>query len=543
MNVKMVINNYYTEGKMKKRIFNIQFIALMIFTCLIVSLLAIACEPSQPAPTSTTTTSQYGGILKTGMTTDPITLGWTATMSAATDVGTTRCSLETLARYDETGNLVPLLAEKWTLDDKTKTLTINLRKGVKFHDGTPFNATACKWNIDQYITAKRQEVASVASVDIVDDYTVKLNLKTWDNTIISLLVLPSGFMISPASFEKNGKDWCIKNPIGTGPFKFVSWDRDIKQVFAKNPDYWQKGKPYLDRVEFITIADPLVQLASLQKGEIDVLWSTLAKDVAPLLQQGTFNVANLKSGLGSAMRGLVGDSGHASSPFSKLQVRQAVSCAIDRDAINKGIFYGYGIVSNQLSIPGTVNYNPNLTNLPFNPAKAKSLLAEAGYPNGFSTKIYCRNDATSVSLYTAVQGMLSNVGINASIEALALAKQDQMAKDQGWTDGLMQFGVKVDPEILIQMRRAAHTGGDFYVFSTIQPKELDDLMDKAISVTDLNQKYEMTRQLQQMLFEKYTLFTDIVTLPSISVKNQKLTGDRIKEIEETTWIPEDARFK
>ena len=138
------------------------------------------------------------------------------------------------------------------MDSSGKVITLTLRRGVKFHDGTDFNAEAAKWNLDQAISTKQFGSVLIDSVDVVDPYTIRINLKQRDNTLLGMLGFSYiGMMISPTAFKTKGEDWVIANPVGTGPFRFASWQKDVKIAFRKFEGYWQKGKPYLDGIENI----------------------------------------------------------------------------------------------------------------------------------------------------------------------------------------------------------------------------------------------------------------------------------------------------
>jgi ABC-type transport system substrate-binding protein len=147
--------------------------------------------------------------------------------------------MEPLLHATAAGELKPWLAESYKVADDLTSITFNLRKGVKFQDGTDFNAQAAKWNLDNQIQAKRQPYWK--SVEVIDDYTIRLNLTQWQNSILSFLADETdSWMVSPAAFQKNGIDWMRKNPVGTGPFKFVSFASDTGLKTVRNPDYWGK---------------------------------------------------------------------------------------------------------------------------------------------------------------------------------------------------------------------------------------------------------------------------------------------------------------
>ena len=164
---------------------------------------------------------------------------------------------------------VPWLATGWKIAKDLRSITFTLRKGVKFHDGTDFNAEAVKWNLDRYRTSTNTELKSVESVEVLDPFTVKLNLSKWSSTLIDNFTMHAGMMISPTSFQKNGADWAKTHPVGTGPFKLAYWQRDTSVKFEKFPGYWQKGKPYLDGVEWVIIADMVTRTMAFKKGEAE----------------------------------------------------------------------------------------------------------------------------------------------------------------------------------------------------------------------------------------------------------------------------------
>lgn len=122
-------------------------------------------------------------------------------------------ALESLGRYNEAGQMEPWLAEDWEIDPTAKTITVKLKKGIKFHDGTDFNAEAVKWNMDEFLNYGRSEARDLESTDVIDEYTVRLNLKTWNSSILEALFY-FVLMTSPTAFEENGKDWAINNPVG-----------------------------------------------------------------------------------------------------------------------------------------------------------------------------------------------------------------------------------------------------------------------------------------------------------------------------------------
>jgi len=236
-----------------------------------------------PSPSST---AKVGGTLQMVIAGDPSSY-YPAKMTGQTDGQTTSVCLETLFRFDRQYNLVPFLATAWKADAAAKTITLTLRQGVKFHDGSDFNAEVCKWNLDKYRAGTRPELKKVTSIDVVDAYTIKLNLSDFDNTIVTNLgnASDAGRMISKAAFEKNGgEDWSAKNPVGTGPFQFVSSTKDVSVVWKRFDGYWA-GKPNLDGIVMKRYADSNVALMDFKAGNLDILGTTAPRDAQDLQKE------------------------------------------------------------------------------------------------------------------------------------------------------------------------------------------------------------------------------------------------------------------
>ena len=170
---------------------------------------------------------RYGGTLTMSDFVEEPNIGYPPKMFRPPAMRQGGPALETLLRTDMTGKPVPWLATAIKEDPKAMTVTLTIRKGVKFHDGTDFNAEAVKWNLDQQVADKGLGTDNIKSVEILNDSTVRINLTAWDSTFTSNLAQPTGLMISPAAFKKNGKDWCTNNPVGTGPFQIVSRQKDV----------------------------------------------------------------------------------------------------------------------------------------------------------------------------------------------------------------------------------------------------------------------------------------------------------------------------
>jgi len=528
---------------MKKKTVRSMLISLGVACCLLVSMAIFDSVKGAPTPTQPPR-PKYGGVLRIGTGIDTNRLGNPPDMLTVQDFVVSNTCIERLARYDEKGLMVPWLAEGWTMDAKAKTITLKLKKGIKFHDAADFNAAACKWNIEQFIKAKRAEFPPVTSIDIVDNYTLKINLVEWDNTAIIGMGYFAGPMISPTAWQKAGStdkernDWAIKNPVGTGPFQFVSWQRDVKQVYKKFDGYWQKGKPYLDGIEWNFIKDPMVLQASFRAKEQDVVY-LLTPIIARDLKASGYYIAEQKTGLGLLMLGLTPNSAMPDSPFANLKARQAISYAVDAKAILDTQYFGFGVATQQWGVPNGYWANPNFKGYPYNPDKAKQLVVEAGYPNGIKTKILTLSDPENVVVATAIQGMLAKANINAELDVADNARYRQHNSDTHF-EGLCWARFRSDSDLAMVMPRNLSASGAIQVKSLMHPEKIEKLLIEAKRAPDQLSKRAKIWELQQVVFEEYCIFSPMIVPSGLAAKQPYVHDDGMMAIEQTQWTPEDA---
>jgi peptide/nickel transport system substrate-binding protein len=313
-----------------------------------------------------------------------------------------------LINIGDDGKYHPGLALSWDTSKDGKAITFKLREGVTFHDGTPFNAQAVKANIDNLIPPNEQILSGITSVDVIDDRTVKLNFSEYNNLILFHLANnPATYMYSPEALKKNGKDWAMTHPVGTGPFMLKDYQPNISLTAVKNLNYWQKGLPYLDGIEMLMIGEAITQALTLKAGQAHAIYSA-QQVVAELRDQGY----PLQAGNGGFL-GLCFDTRN-SEIFSKLKVREAIEYAIDKELICSGPGQGLYAPMYQIVPSTSPDYNPTCPPRKYNPAKAKQLLAEAGYPNGFSFKMFYLDSAWKDGI-VAVQNYLAQVGIKMEV--------------------------------------------------------------------------------------------------------------------------------
>ena len=205
----------------------------------------------------------------------------------------------TLVALDRGFNVVPELARSWQVSPDGKRVTFQLQRGVKFHDGTDFNADSVKWNIERILDPqtkspqRAQLEPAIASVAVVDPYTVAVELKKPFAPLLAALAERPGFMVSPGAAQKLGQDFG-QRPVGTGPFRVVEWLRDSQVTLERFPDYWEKGKPYLDRVIYRVVPDPTVRLTMVRTGEVDIATDVDAKDIPSLRNETSLRVSEMK---------------------------------------------------------------------------------------------------------------------------------------------------------------------------------------------------------------------------------------------------------
>jgi ABC-type transport system substrate-binding protein len=347
---------------------------------------------------------------------------------------------ETLILVDAQDRIVPQLAKSVDISADGKTVTFNLQHGVKFHDGTDFNAAAVKYNLEAVHNAKVSGAAvldNVASYEVVDDYTLRVHLNTYDASfLMSLAQSGIGVMVSPTALakpttpENAGKDHLI----GTGPFMFDSWAVGQYIRMKRNPNYWQPGRPYLDTIEVRSNTDITTSLMSFKAGEVDSVENLDPAQYLELQSQG-YQVG-IPPGLAFVFSFRT-DNATASSPFAKQQVREALWYAVDRQGLVQGLGKGTYNVANQLASPNQGWYIQDYPNRPYDPAKAKQLLAEAGYPNGFKTTLHYDVRGRQDDII-ALQNYFSAIGIQTDLDIADVARSTTFATD-GF-DGILQGG-------------------------------------------------------------------------------------------------------
>ena len=333
-----------------------------------------------------------------------------------------------------TSELMPDLAESYEITDDGLSYTFKLREGVKFHNGREMTAEDVKYSLERTINPQTQspgagffasiqgfdamasgDSTSLAGVTVIDPYTVTIALSRPDATFLHVMALNFSFIVPKEETEKYGPDFG-KNPVGTGAFKMTEWALGQRVVFERNPEYYRAELPKLDRIEFQVGIEPNVALLKLQRGEVDILGDPIPAARFLQVKNDPANADLLVEG-GQLHTGYI-TMNVKMPPFDNAKVRQAVNMAVNKERIIK-IINGRAVPANQPLPPTMPGYDPAYEGYPFDPAKAKALLAEAGFADGFDTELFAMNTDPNPRIAQAIQQDLKEIGINAEVKSLA----------------------------------------------------------------------------------------------------------------------------
>jgi len=382
---------------------------LMVLLLLVSSMLVFASE-----------TPKYGGKVIYTMGTDAKTL-LPPHINDSPSSQVVRHIFEGLVEYDSKMKIKPLLAEKWEISDDGLTYTFYLKKGVKFHDGSDFNAQAVKKTFDFIINGKLRRTSiykeRIKEVEVVDDYTVRFRLNATFGDFLNQLASSNAAILSPKAIEKYGNDYGEfgKNPVGTGPFVFVEWKPGERILLKANENYWN-GRPYLDEIDFRVTPEDVTRALQIQSGDAHVstrippvMYAALQKDPRVVVEKVP-ETRVIFLGINTIKK-----------PLDDVRVRKALNYAIDKEKICKVVLQGMAFplkspVSEML--PGHYPVGA----YPYDPKKAKELLKEAGFDEKNKLKLelatpkgrYLMDYQTAL----AVQGMLKEVGVEVDVRPM-----------------------------------------------------------------------------------------------------------------------------
>lgn len=405
------------------------------------------------------------------------------------------CLQKLLRLAEEGGTMVPRLAKSWELAPDEKSYIFKLRKGVKFHDGTDFNAQAVKWNMDNLLKHPRPIPTNVTSMDIIDDYTVRLNFSSWSSMILNDLALDhSCLIISPTAYEKNGEKWARAHPVGTGAFKLKEIKRNQYVEYERFDDYWEKGLPYLDGFQIVMIHDQMTRIAALKAGEVHGI---IYMDVPSATQVKAEGVYNLFVGPGVSFSFFF-NSKDPNSYFADKRVRHAVEYAIDREKIANSLGVGFTLPINTI-IPAGPEVPDKLVRK-YNPNKARKLLAEAGYPNGFKVDLMAPTFAPRDFL-GAVQDYLAKVGIDIKLQFNTYPAQQALSVKGGLGNNLLYGKIPGLKDVPLYSAKYSLSSSSPWNMEMARTPGFDDLIEQALVEKDPDKKRALLHQMEKLAYD------------------------------------------
>jgi ABC-type transport system substrate-binding protein len=427
--------------------------------------------------------------------------------------------VERLVIWDEQGLIEPYLAKSWEWSEDRMSLTLKLQEGVKFHDGTDFNAEAMATNINDVIASPTIWLKVFTDAVALDEYTLKLNLVKPNNLALYDLATTGAIVISPTATKLHGAEYMLTHAVGTGAYKFVSMERDVNLIMEKNPDWWQ-GEPFMDGIEFWHQADPTTAKMAFMAGEGDMFAAVQPVDAQELADAG-YTIKTCISGISV----LDGDGMNEDSMFNDIRVRKAVYHALDRQAIADAVGYGYYTVTDQYSDPVLWTWNPDVVGYEYDPAKAKELLTEAGYPDGFQTVLtYGATSPVQEQSALIIQQQLSEVGIDITLDPAESGRLRTMG-NTGW-ENQFRFGssfvvVGFSPFTNYDCHHMSH---NIYDHSRYSNEYLDNLYRQAMAEPDQDKMIELYQQLMKEMTDTYCVSTPLYMANGICAQNDYIHG-------------------
>lgn len=381
--------------------------------------------------------------------------------------------------------IVPMLATAWSWSQDGKVLTMDLREGVKFHDGTPFDAEAVKANLERSKTLpesrRKSEVQSIESIEVTGPMQVAITLNEPDATLLAQLSDRAGMMISPTAASSAGADFGA-NPVCSGPFVFKERVQQDRIVLTRFADYWNADAIHFDSVTFLPIPDTTVRLANLRSGDLDMLERLAATDAASVKADSRLVYADAVSLGYQGITINIGNGERGGNPFGNdPRLRQAFELTLDREAINQVVFEGVFAPGNQPFPPTSPWYDKEVPIPARDIAKAKELMKEAGYET-FELEVQVANNPVQTQLMQVVQSMATEAGFIVKLKSMEFASllADQtagnyQASQVGWSG-------RTDPDGNIHQFLTCNGGINDSKYCN---PEVDALLDKARTSNDI----------------------------------------------------------
>ncbi len=413
-------------------------------------------------------------------------------------------AFDTLILRDKEMKLIPGLAVSWAAIDDT-TWEFKLRPGVKFHNGEAFDAASVKFTFDRVIDPDAKSptisyIRPIVGIDVVDPLTVRVRTNGPDPLLPTRMSRYPAYIVPPKYIAEVGKDVFARKPVGTGPYKVTEFVQDDRVVMVANPDYW-RGKPTIPRVVWKPIPEATARIAALVSGEVHLIEGVPAELVGLVKASPDLSLEQVRNGGLTIYLGLKS----AEKPLSDVKVRRALSMAIDRKTIVTEILKGLGTATGSQTSPADFGYKA-IDPPAYDPAKAKALLAEAGYPDGFSIKMQVpRRYISSAEVGQAIAQQFAAIGVKAELEVpewSVYAQQVPAGKQApiymlGW--GSTQT-LDADAALFAILR----TGEPY---STVAMPALDTLLDQSRKIVDADRRKAVLLEIQDKMVEDVPLLT------------------------------------
>ncbi len=453
-----------------------------------------------------------------------------------------RMIYDNLVRFNAKMQIEPALAESWTQSADGLTWTFKLRKGVRFQDGTPFDAKAVKYFFDRVLGDEKPFKASlytpfVHGAEVVDDATVRVTLKQPFAPFLFRLAHSAGGIVSPAAHQKWGKDLTL-HPVGTGPFRFVEWVKGDRVVLERNDGYWG-GRPKLDRIVVKTVREDAARVLMLESGDADLIVNIPPEEIPRLRKDPRFTVQSIPTA-----RALYVVINVKKKPFDDVRVRQALNYAVNKDAIVKDLYQ-----SNAEAIPGIVaplqNGYAKLPGYGYDPRKAKELLAQAGHPS-LKVKLWSPKGryVKDYEMAQAIQQDLAGVGVEAQLSTMewgAYLSATKTPPDQtdrelfllGWSPSTGEAHWGTFP--LLHSSQQAPKGDNRGFF--VSPA-LDAAIDKATLAKSDQARLGALREVQEIIIKEAPAI--FLISPNMIVGESKKIHDVVNLPLELTYLTEKS---
>lgn len=417
--------------------------------------------------------------------------------------------LEPLVRWNNDLKLVPHLATSWETIDGCQTWIFHLRAGVKFHDGTPFDAYAVKTHFERILdpataATRRNRIEEVLAIQAADPLTVVFRLKAPNCVFPETLTNTFTSIPSPTAIANKDGDFA-HHPVGTGPFKFVEWKHDVRIVLERNPDYWNADAIKLQRVEFWPVRENTTRLILLEQGVVDMADIAFAQVNVAKLQKDL----NIQTTPQLSIR-YIGFN-NQKPPFNDVRVRRAANYAVNKEEMIKYMLFGVGEPAVGPMPSVMEDFNPHLTHYDYNPEKAKELLKEAGYPNGIKVTMWTQESGIYRSASDAVVEYLRQVGIDVEMKILDSAvywdKFDEYLKPDGTSyptkEGVYDLyvggwsgGEAAQDYLDALFRSRSYSNSSFY-----SSPDIDRMLDEFKHMVKKEDRSEAFRQMQKILVD------------------------------------------